>query len=89
MTTFEPAPGTDFRAPAMAMQSGRCAICGNGFDNDLQISMDGVTHELGCCECAIHALASNCERCGCCVIGQGMNVRGTLYCSLHCAENDA
>lgn len=87
MTTFEPAPRTDFRAPAM--QSGRCAICGNGFDNGLQLSIDGVTHEFDCIECASHALASSCEHCGRRLIGNGVNVRGTRYCSLHCAENDA
>lgn len=87
MTTFEPAPRTNFRAPAV--QSGRCAICGNVFENGLQIIFDGATHGFDCFECAIHALAASCERCGCRVIGHGVSVRGTLYCSLHCAENDA
>lgn len=63
-----------------------CEVCGNSYDKTIEITMDGSKHEFDCFECAIHALAPTCERCGVRVIGHGVEDDGTIYCSAHCAS---
>lgn len=66
---------------------GVCATCGNEYDNTLTIIKDGETFEFDAFECAIHKLAPVCARCGCKIIGHGVQHGETIYCCANCAES--
>jgi hypothetical protein len=42
-----------------------CEICGNEDKKPLKIYYRGVVHTFDGLECAVHALATTCVRCGC------------------------
>lgn len=65
-----------------------CEVCGNDYDKAFQVIIGGRTHTYDSFECAIHALAPTCARCGCRVIGHGAEAQGTLYCCAHCAKHE-
>lgn len=65
-----------------------CEVCGNESDGCFQVQMYGENHVFDCFECAIHALALHCVRCGCRIIGHGVEVNGVAYCSTHCAQQN-
>lgn len=67
----------------------QCEVCDNEYDKVLRIRLDadpGVEHVFDSFECAIHALAVACERCGCRVIGHGIESDGRYFCCAHCAR---
>ena len=65
----------------------QCEVCGNEYDKAFQVSMPtGDSHTFDSFECAIHALAPNCEYCGVKVIGHGVEANGSFYCCAHCAR---
>ena len=67
----------------------RCEVCGNEYDKAFQVSMPGrSTHTFDCFECAVHALAPECDRCGCKIIGHGIEANGSFYCCAHCAGQE-
>jgi hypothetical protein len=66
----------------------RCDVCGNEYDKSFEIRLNGSRHVFDCFECAIHALAPECARCGCRIVGHGSEVHGTMYCSAHCAAQE-
>lgn len=63
----------------------RCEVCGNEYDGAFEVVMKDARHVFDSFECAIHALAPTCERCGCRVIGHGIESDGRLFCCAHCA----
>lgn len=63
-----------------------CEVCGNDYDQSIEVTAAGVRHVFDCFECAIHKLAPVCEHCGCKVIGHGMQAGGHYYCCAHCAR---
>lgn len=63
-----------------------CATCGNDYENTFSVRKDGESFEFDSFECAIQKLAPSCERCGCRVIGHGVQHGKTIYCCAHCAE---
>ena len=63
-----------------------CEVCGNEYDKCLEILSNGISHYFDCFECAIHALAPECEHCGCRIIGHGAEHAGRFYCCAHCAK---
>ena len=64
-----------------------CEICGNDYDKAFTlITHDGESHTFDSLECAIHAVAPRCERCGCTVVGHGVEADGSMYCCAHCAQ---
>lgn len=66
---------------------GRCTVCGNMYDKAFQVTTAaGDTHTFDSFECAIHALAPACDRCGVRVIGHGVEADGVIFCCAHCAE---
>jgi len=65
-----------------------CEVCGNDYDKALEINMDGRARYFDCFECAIHALAPECEHCGCKIIGHGIESRGAFFCCAHCAHEE-
>jgi hypothetical protein len=64
----------------------RCETCGNDYDKAMTIRVDDGEHVFDSFECAIHALAPACERCGVRVVGHGVQADGSIYCCAHCAE---
>ena len=66
----------------------QCEVCGNDYDKIMAVTIGGRTHTFDCFECAIQALAPVCLRCGCRVIGHGVEVEGRIYCCAHCASRD-
>jgi hypothetical protein len=64
----------------------RCEVCGNEYDKTIEITKAGESHIFDSFECAIHALAPECEHCGCRIIGHGVEVDGAFYCCAHCAH---
>lgn len=64
----------------------RCEVCGNDYDKAFQVVQSGKTHTFDSFECAIHALAPTCARCGCKIIGHGIESGGQYYCCAHCAH---
>lgn len=65
----------------------RCETCGNDYDRTFQVVMpDASTHTFDSFECAIEALAPRCTRCGCRVIGHGVQAGDAVFCCAHCAE---
>lgn len=64
----------------------RCATCGNEYERCFDVVMDDMRLSFDCFECAIDRLAPTCSRCGCRVIGHGVDVGETVYCCEHCAR---
>lgn len=50
--------------------------------------MQGTSHTFDSFECAIHALAPVCAHCGCRIIGHGVEAGETIYCCVHCADQE-
>jgi len=65
-----------------------CSVCGNDYENVLEINYQGQSHVYDCFECAIHDLAPMCASCGLRIIGHGMEANHNMYCSEHCARAD-
>lgn len=65
-----------------------CEVCGNDYDKTLEVRLDGDVHVFDSFECAIHALAPQCEHCGCRVIGHGVESEGGIFCCAHCAAEE-
>lgn len=63
-----------------------CEVCNNHYDKSFEIVVGDRHYVFDCFECAIHALAPTCERCGCRVIGHGVESSGTIFCGAHCAQ---
>jgi hypothetical protein len=63
-----------------------CEVCGNDYEQAMEIRQGGSTHVFDSFECAIHALAPRCEHCGCAIVGHGHIAGGSIYCCAHCAR---
>lgn len=63
-----------------------CEVCGNDYDEAMEITVGGAAHTFDSFECAIHALAPRCAHCGCAVIGHGQQAGDEMYCCAHCAR---
>ncbi len=63
-----------------------CEVCGNDYDRAMTIEKDGTSHVFDSFECAIHALAPQCDHCGCRVIGHGIEAGGRFFCCANCAR---
>ena len=66
----------------------RCFVCGNDYDKAFSVTLAGQTRTFDSFECAIHALAPECDHCGCKIIGHGMESRGAFFCCAHCAHEE-
>ena len=65
----------------------KCDVCSNDYDKAFQITQAGRTLTFDSFECAIHAMAPSCARCGCRIIGHGVEQDGKIYCCADCARN--
>jgi hypothetical protein len=64
----------------------RCETCGNDYSRPITVTRDGSTHTYDSFECAIHALAPTCERCGIRILGHGVESADHMYCGANCAR---
>lgn len=64
----------------------RCETCGNEYARSIGVTVDGQTHLFDSFECAIHALAPTCVRCGIRIVGHGVESGIHIYCSANCAR---
>lgn len=64
----------------------RCSCCGNEYDKAFELRLADRSYIFDCFECAIHLLAPECARCGCRVIGHGVEHGEVYYCGAHCAQ---
>jgi hypothetical protein len=65
----------------------KCDVRSNDYDKTFQITQAGRTLTFYSFECAIHAMAPSCTRCGCRIIGHGAVQDGKIYCCADCARN--
>ena len=65
-----------------------CETCGNDYDRAFEVIVGGERHVFDSFECAIQGVAPRCARCGCPVIGHGVQAESTVFCCVHCASAD-
>ena len=65
----------------------KCEVCGNDYAMSFDVIAAGERHTFDSFECAIHKLAPTCDRCGCRIVGHGMEANGTYYCCATCAHS--
>lgn len=63
-----------------------CDVCGNDYAHAFQVVLGGRTHTFDSFECAISKLAPTCTRCGCRILGHGLEADDKFYCCAHCAR---
>lgn len=63
-----------------------CHTCGNDYEDTFRVLANGRYYDFDCFECAIHTLAPKCGKCGCRVIGHGVQDDHDIFCSAHCAS---
>ena len=67
----------------------KCEVCGNHYDNCFLVrTADGRELTFDSLECAISLLAPQCGRCGCRIIGHGVEGPHQVYCCANCARLD-
>ncbi len=64
----------------------QCEKCGNQYDKAFEVVMSGKSHVFDSFECAVNALAPVCAECGNRIMGHGVEAKGIMYCSAHCAK---
>lgn len=64
-----------------------CEVCRNDYDKSFEVHIAGEVHVFDSFECAIHALAPNCEYCGCTIVGHGVEADDVMFCCAHCAKS--
>ena len=67
---------------------GKCAHCGNDYDQSFTVTMGGRTMIFDSFECAIAAMAPVCPHCGVRIVGHGLEKNGRMFCCAHCAEHE-
>jgi hypothetical protein len=65
----------------------RCETCGNEYARPMTVTREGRSHIFDSFECAIHALAPTCERCGTRILGHGVEDGPRMYCGASCARS--
>jgi hypothetical protein len=65
----------------------QCDVCGNNYDKSFQVTTaGGKTMTFDAFECAIHALAPQCDHCGCRIVGHGVEADEQMFCCANCAR---
>lgn len=63
-----------------------CETCGNDYDKPLTVTRGGRSGTFDSFECAAHAMAPTCARCGCRILGHGVEANARIFCCAHCAR---
>lgn len=64
----------------------RCEICGNEYDKAFTVTRGDRSATFDSFECAVHAMAPQCDLCGCRVLGHGVEAGDRIFCCAHCAR---
>jgi len=65
-----------------------CDVCGNVYAHAFQvITPDGTRFTFDSLECAAHRIAPACARCGCRVLGHGIETHDGICCCANCARH--
>jgi len=67
----------------------RCEVCGNAGSQCFEVRLGGESHVFDSFECAMRALTPRCGHCGCQLVGHGIVLGNTIYCSYQCANEDS
>jgi hypothetical protein len=66
-----------------------CKVCGDDHGKAFQVTTArGEARTFDSFECAIHALAPTCRRCGVRVVGHGVEQGGDIFCGAPCAQEE-
>jgi hypothetical protein len=66
-----------------------CEVCGNDYDKAFEVrAAGGEARTFDSFECAIYAMAPECDHCGCRIVGHGVEANGSMYCCAHCAAQE-
>jgi hypothetical protein len=65
---------------------GVCEVCGSEYDKTMDVIVAGEAHVFDSFECAMHAVAPRCARCGCRIVGHGVEAGDAFFCGAHCAH---
>lgn len=66
----------------------QCETCGNEYDKAFIVTAQGEEHIFDSFECAIQALAPECDHCGTRIIGHGIESGDSMFCCANCAEQE-
>jgi hypothetical protein len=64
----------------------RCETCGNEYDKAFTVTRGDRTATFDSFECAAHAMAPQCDLCGCRILGHGVEAGDRIFCCAHCAR---
>jgi len=64
----------------------QCEFCGQKNDRCFEVRLGGEKHVFDSFECAMHAFAPHCAHCGLELLGHGVVLGDTIYCSYACAN---
>lgn len=66
---------------------GTCENCGNDYDKTFTMTTVDRSGVFDSFECAAQAMAPRCARCGCIILGHGVEAAdGVIYCCAHCTR---
>lgn len=63
-----------------------CETCGNDYDKSFTFTRGDRSPVFDSFECAIQAMAPQCDHCSCRILGHGVEAADTIYCSAQCAR---
>ena len=64
-----------------------CEVCGNDQGQCFEVLLGGEKHVFDCFECAMRAFAQYCDACGNQIVGHGIMIGNSIYCSSQCAHD--
>jgi hypothetical protein len=86
------ATGQALRKGAISWRPAKCVgmstTSASGNVRVLQVTCEGESHTFDSFECGIHALAPQCDHCGCKIVGHGVEQDGTMYRCDACARQE-
>lgn len=62
-----------------------CDTCGSDTGVLFTVTQDDRSGTFDTLQCAAHAIAPTCERCGCRILGHPVRRGPEVFCSTHCA----
>ncbi len=64
----------------------RCEVCGNDYDKSFEVRQAGRSYTFDSLECAAQRIAPTCRKCGCRILGHGLEQDGEVFCCGSCAR---
>lgn len=64
-----------------------CEVCGKTRERCFEVHLGGERHVFDSFECAVRGLMPVCDRCGSVLLGPGIQIESSLYCSYSCAAS--